>query len=307
MGSFLGGWQLDGRPGPVWQDGFEGKRPAMAGYDLLYNGEADACASPTRLGGKKWFQHATGVCRRDTRAVIDNGNNQSSISISCARKNGDGPLVCAGIAGIEHKVHDRMLEQARIPMNDGEIWCRFNQQSNAGFGEAMFDERHCPGDQGRWLNGFGGGPIASGQPKKSTDNSVNPIDLFKNDADTARCPLVICKFGNELFGPAGNDPKRCGNLVCNPNREGSHGGSPSCTLQALVALNGEVGDFQAMTQQKLFALIAHGQPTEAQHQAARGGNTQQQAPARPAFAIALAFGACHSCNSPHARCTCVKS
>jgi hypothetical protein len=101
MGGFLGGWQLDGRPGSVWQDGFEGKRPAMAGYDLLDNGEADARALPTWLGGKEWFQHAAGVCRRDARAIIDNRNNQSSISISCARKNRDGSLGCAGIAGIE--------------------------------------------------------------------------------------------------------------------------------------------------------------------------------------------------------------
>jgi hypothetical protein len=168
----------------------------MAGDDFLDNGEADACALPARFGGKEGFQHATGVCRRDARAVIDNGNNQSSISISRARKNGDGSVVSTGIAGIEHEVYDRMFKQARIPVDDGEIGCHFNQQPYASFGEAMFDERYCPGDQGRGLNGFGGGPIAAGKTKQSANDSVNAVNLFKNDANTPRRTFVIREFGD---------------------------------------------------------------------------------------------------------------
>jgi hypothetical protein len=218
MGGFLGGWQLDGRPGSVWQDGFEGKRTAMAGDDLLDNGETDACTLPARLGGKEWFQHATGICGRDARAVIDNGNNQSSISISRARKNGDGALVSTGIAGIEHEVHDRVLKQARISVDDGEIWGHFDYQSNPGFSEAMFDERYRPGDQGCGLNGLSSGPVAAGKTKQSANDSVYAVNLFKNDANTSRRTFVIRESGDELLGPAGDDPKRCGNLVRNPHR-----------------------------------------------------------------------------------------
>jgi hypothetical protein len=214
----------------MWQDGFEGKRPAMAGDNLLDNGEADACALPAWLAGKEWFQYATGVCRRDARAVIDNGNNQSSISISCVREDSDGSLVCAGIAGIEHKVHDRMLKQARIPVDDREILCHFKQQSNAGFGEAMFDERNRLGDQDRWRNGLSSGPIAAGKAKQSANDSVNAVNLFKNDANISLGPFVTRKFGDQLLSPASDDPKRRGNLVCNANRERSHGCSPSRTL-----------------------------------------------------------------------------
>jgi hypothetical protein len=95
--------------------------------------------------------------------------------------------------------------------------------------------------------------------------------------------------------------------VRNPNRQRSHGCGPSRSLQAIIALTAEVGEFQAVAQQKLFALVAHGQATEAQHQAARGCHAQEQTPARPALAITLTFGAGHSCNSPRARRTRIKA
>jgi hypothetical protein len=105
---------------------------------------------------------------------------------------------------LSNEVHDRMLKQARIPVDDGEIGCHFNHQSNAGFGEAMFDERHRPGDQGRWLNRFGGGPIAAGKPKQSANDSVNAVNLFKNDANASRRPFVTSR----VWGPAAQPGRR---------------------------------------------------------------------------------------------------
>ena len=81
-------------------------------------------------------------------------------------------------------------------MDDREIWCHFNQQANPGFSEAMFDECYGSGDQGRWPNGFGSGPITAGKPKQSANDSMNAVNLFKNDANTSRRTFVIREFGD---------------------------------------------------------------------------------------------------------------
>jgi hypothetical protein len=131
---------------------------------------------------------------------------------------------------------------------------------------------------------------------------VNAVNLFKNDANATRCPLVARKFRGQLFGPAGNDPKWRGNFVRNPHREGTHDRGPSGTFQALVTLTADIGDFQTVSQEKLLALVAHRQATEAEDEAAGRCHTQNQAPARPALAIALAFGTSDRNNSPPCRC-----
>ena len=127
---------------------------------------------------------------------------------------------------------------------------------------------------------------------------MNVVNLFKNDTDTGRRPLVTRKFGGKLFGPPGNDPKRRRNLVRNPDRERAHDRRPSSPLQAFVTLAAYFGELQPVSQEKLRSLVAHRQAAEAEHESARGCHTQNQAPARPALPIALAFGASDRSNSP---------
>ena len=135
----------------------------MAGDDLLDNGQADACPLPTRLGGKEGFQHATGVCMGDARAIVDDGQDQPSIFIPGSRRHRDGTPTGASIAGIEEKIHNRVLEQTRIAMDDRKVGRHIGTQVDVRFCEPMFDERYCPRDEDRGLNRFGGRPIASGQ------------------------------------------------------------------------------------------------------------------------------------------------
>jgi hypothetical protein len=149
---------------PCGVDGFEDQRAAMAGDDLLDNGQADACPLPARLGGKEGFQHATGVRMGYARAVVDDSKDQPSISISRPRRHHDGPSAGASIAGIEEKIHDRVLEQARVTVDDRKIGRNVGTQVDVRFCEPMFDKRDCPCDKGRGLNRFGSRPIASGQP-----------------------------------------------------------------------------------------------------------------------------------------------
>ena len=155
---------------------------------------------------------------RDARAIVDDSKDQPSISIPRPRKNLDSASGGASIAGIEKKIHDRVLKQARIAMDDRKVSCHIGMQIDVRFCKPMFDERYCPGDQDRWLNGFGSGAIAAGKPKQSANDSVNAINLFQNDANASRRPFVACEFGGQLLSPAGDDPKRRGNLVRNPNR-----------------------------------------------------------------------------------------
>jgi hypothetical protein len=127
---------------------------------------------------------------------------------------------------------------------------------------------------------------------------VNAVNLFKNDTNAIRRTLVARKFGDKLFGPTGNDPKRRGNLVCNSDGERSHDRRPSGPFQALVALTADIRELQAVSQEKLLALVAHRQAAEAEHESARGRHAQNQPPTCPALAIALTVGAGDRHNSP---------
>ncbi|HEX7498874.1 MAG TPA: hypothetical protein VF524_01070 [Polyangia bacterium] len=273
----------------------------MAGDDLLDNGQADACPLPTRLGGKEGFQHATGVCMGDARAVVDDGQDQPSISIPRPYKNRDGTATGASIAGVEEKIHNRVLEQARIAVDDRKIGRHIGTQVYVRLCEPMFDEHHRPRDKSRGLNRFGSRPIASGQSQQSANDSVNAVNLFKNDPNSTRRPLVTRKFGGKLLCPASDNPEGCRNLVRNAYRERAHDRCPSGAFQALVTPPTYVGDFQPVSQKKLLALVAQRQPSEAEHESARGRHTQDQAPARPALTIALAFGTGDRRNSPPSR------
>ncbi len=134
---------------------------------------------------------------------------------------------------------------------------------------------------------------------------MDAVDLLENDPCAARRPFIPRQLRGELFGSAGDDPERRGDLVRNPHRQGSHGRRPSRALQAFVALTADIGELEAMAQQKLFALIAHGQATEAEHEPARGGDAQDQTPARPTFAVAFALGAGDGDDPPSTRGACI--
>ena len=135
----------------------------MAGHDLLDKRKADACALPARFGGKEWFQHATGVRMGYARAIVYDSKDQASVSIPGLRRHHDRAPAGAGIAGVEEEVHDRMLEQAGIAVDDRKIGRHVGMQIDIGLCKPMLDERNRPRDKGRGLNPFGSRPITSGQ------------------------------------------------------------------------------------------------------------------------------------------------
>ena len=130
---------------------------------------------------------------------------------------------------------------------------------------------------------------------------MNAVNLFKNNSNSTRRPLVPRKLGGKLLCPASDNPKGCRNLVRNPDRKRAHDRCSSGAFQALVTLAAYVGDFQPVSQKKLLALVAHGQTAEAEHEPARCRHAQNQTPVRPALTIALAFGTGDRRNSPPSR------
>ena len=136
----------------------------MAGYDLLHDGQADACPLPARLGGEEWLKDAISVCMGYARAIVDDSKDQPSVSIPRPRRHRDGPPAGASIASIEEKIHNCVLEQSRIAMDDRKVGRHIGVQIDVRLCKSMFDQRNRPRDKGRGLNRFGGRPIASGQP-----------------------------------------------------------------------------------------------------------------------------------------------
>ncbi len=118
--------------------------------------------------------------------------------------------------------------------------------------------------------------------------------------------LVVLHARQHLLGATDDDSERSRDLVRHSRCQRHQRRHLAQTLQAAVALAGDLGDLQVARELELFALVAKRHAAEDEHEPAGQQDRENEPPSIAALAISFSQRAGHDGDAPGAQRPCIE-
>ena len=237
--------------------------------------------SPLGLVVKNGSVTAARIGRRDPGARV--GDREHDLAGGRSAANDDVAAVAAGVAGVEQQVHERVLDQPRVAADRRQRRGAASRVSaDAGLREPVLDQRHRAVDRVAGRDPLRAPAVAARQPQKARGSP-------------RRCARTCARIASQAAARRARPPPRGRSCSARPAITPSGVAISCATPMASVPSAAmrlarcsrssarllQLGDGQLALQHQLFALLAHGEAAEREHQHGGDRPRRQSGAGRP--------------------------